>query len=60
MAPTGIAKLEFTEKKEIVGMISSEAETVPFDTTIVPADAKGMVEKWLIQVSYTFNNLSSK
>jgi len=46
----GIAKLEFTEKKEIVGMISSEGETVPFDMTIVPADAKGMVEKWLIQV----------
>ena len=47
----GIAKLEFTEKKEIVGMISSEGETVPFDITIVPADAKGMVEKWLIQVT---------
>ena len=50
MINLGIAKLEFTEKKEIVGMISSEGETVPFDTTIVPADAKGMVEKWLIQV----------
>ena len=33
-------------------MISSEGETVPFDTTIIPADAKGMVEKWLIQVMF--------
>ena len=36
-------------------MISSEAETVPFDTTIVPAEAKGMVEKWLIQVLHSTN-----
>ena len=56
--------MEFTEKKEIVGMISSEGETVPFDTTIVPADAKGMVEKWLIQVTIiriyfqSFSNLN--
>ncbi|XP_057310450.1 dynein axonemal heavy chain 3-like isoform X2 [Hydractinia symbiolongicarpus] len=46
----GIAKLEFTEQQEIVGMISAENENVPFSKKIVPADAKGMVEKWLIQV----------
>eukprot|EP00794_Sanderia_malayensis_P008808 gene8808-9750_t len=46
----GIAKLEFTEHQEIVGMISSENEVVPYPTKIVPAKAKGMVEKWLIQV----------
>ena len=40
-------------------MISSEGETVPFDMTIVPADAKGMVEKWLIQVSTYFVTIKS-
>ncbi|NXH72361.1 DYH3 protein, partial [Hydrobates tethys] len=46
----GIAKLEFTENLEIVGMISSEKEIVPFIDKIYPANAKGMVEKWLLQV----------
>ncbi|MEJ1273900.1 hypothetical protein NN561_004775 [Cricetulus griseus] len=46
----GIAKLEFTDNLEILGMISSEKETVPFIQTIYPAKAKGMVEKWLQQV----------
>ncbi|KAM7384052.1 hypothetical protein PAMA_011415 [Pampus argenteus] len=46
----GIAKLEFTEDMEIAGMISSEKETVPFTDKIYPAQAKGMVEKWLLQV----------
>ena len=36
----GIAKLKFTEKQEVKGMISSEQEIVPFSTTIVPADAR--------------------
>lgn len=36
----GIAKLEFTEQQEIVGMISSENETVPFSQKILPAKAK--------------------
>ncbi|NXN55853.1 DYH3 protein, partial [Rynchops niger] len=46
----GISKLEFTEDLEIVGMISSEKEIVPFIDKIYPANAKGMVEKWLLQV----------
>ncbi|KAG7245081.1 hypothetical protein INR49_023647, partial [Caranx melampygus] len=46
----GIAKLEFTEDMEITGMISSEKETVSFTDKIYPAQAKGMVEKWLLQV----------
>ncbi|XP_068431186.1 dynein axonemal heavy chain 3 isoform X2 [Clinocottus analis] len=46
----GIAKLEFTEDLVIVGMISSEKETVTFTEKIDPAQAKGMVEKWLRQV----------
>ena len=36
----GIAKLKFTEKQEVTGMISSEKETVPFSSVIVPANAK--------------------
>jgi hypothetical protein len=36
----GIARLEFTEQQEIVGMIPSEKETVPFSQKIVPAKAK--------------------
>uniref|UniRef100_A0A8B9C1T5 Dynein axonemal heavy chain 3 n=1 Tax=Anser brachyrhynchus TaxID=132585 RepID=A0A8B9C1T5_9AVES len=46
----GIAKLEFTEDLEILGMISSEKEIVPFIDKIYPMNAKGMVEKWLLQV----------
>uniref|UniRef100_A0A803VXK8 Dynein axonemal heavy chain 3 n=1 Tax=Ficedula albicollis TaxID=59894 RepID=A0A803VXK8_FICAL len=46
----GIAKLEFTEDLEIVGMISSEKEVVPFIDKIYPVKANGMVEKWLLQV----------
>lgn len=36
----GIARLEFTDDLEIVGMISSEKETVPFKQKIYPAQAK--------------------
>uniref|UniRef100_A0A8D2M5U6 Dynein axonemal heavy chain 3 n=1 Tax=Zonotrichia albicollis TaxID=44394 RepID=A0A8D2M5U6_ZONAL len=46
----GIAKLEFTEDLEIIGMISSEKEVVPFIDKIYPVRANGMVEKWLLQV----------
>ncbi|XP_062266298.1 dynein axonemal heavy chain 3 [Platichthys flesus] len=46
----GIAKLEFTEDMAITGIVSSEKETVPFTDKIYPAEAKGMVEKWLLQV----------
>ncbi|XP_022171452.1 dynein heavy chain 3, axonemal-like isoform X1 [Myzus persicae] len=46
----GIDKLNFTKSIEIVGMISADGEVVPFNGIIYPADAKGLVEKWLIQV----------
>ncbi|XP_071813132.1 dynein axonemal heavy chain 3-like isoform X2 [Apostichopus japonicus] len=46
----GIASLDFTDQQEIVGMISAEKEVVPFASKIFPAKAKGMVEKWLLQV----------
>ena len=46
----GIAKLEFDERKEINAMISAEGETVKFSQKVVPAHARGLVEKWLLQV----------
>ena len=49
----GIAALKFDENKEIHAMISSEGEEVAFDRVLVPADAKGMVEKWLDEVRVT-------
>ena len=50
----GIDQLKFRKDKfgnqDVVGMVSSDGEQVPFSNTIFPADAKGMVEKWLLQV----------
>ncbi|EUB58895.1 Dynein heavy chain 7, axonemal [Echinococcus granulosus] len=46
----GISALNFTDQQEIIGMMSAEGEMVPFVTKIYPAKAKGMVEKWLLQV----------
>ncbi|XP_043257418.1 dynein axonemal heavy chain 3 [Colletes gigas] len=46
----GISKLRFTNDEEIIGMISDQEEYVPLSGKIYPADAKGMVEKWLSQV----------
>lgn len=36
----GIAKLDFTDSLEILGMISSEKEIVPFKQKVYPAQAK--------------------
>ncbi|XP_037073992.1 LOW QUALITY PROTEIN: dynein heavy chain 3, axonemal-like, partial [Pollicipes pollicipes] len=46
----GIHRLRFTDDMLIVAMISTEKEEVPLSTAIRPADARGMVEKWLSQV----------
>ncbi|XP_076653327.1 dynein heavy chain 3, axonemal [Halictus rubicundus] len=46
----GISKLRFTKEEEIIGMLSDQEEYVPFSGKIYPADAKGMVERWLSQV----------
>ncbi|XP_050560802.1 dynein axonemal heavy chain 3 isoform X6 [Spodoptera frugiperda] len=48
----GIYTLEFNYLKEIVGMASSEGESVKLSSTIQPADAKGMVERWLQQLEH--------
>ncbi|XP_012271492.1 dynein heavy chain 3, axonemal [Orussus abietinus] len=46
----GISRLKFTRDQEIIGMLSEEEEYVPLSAKIYPADAKGMVERWLCQV----------
>ncbi|XP_045771343.1 dynein axonemal heavy chain 3 isoform X1 [Maniola jurtina] len=46
----GIYTLEFNAAKEIVGMASAEGEVVALSSSIQPADAKGMVERWLQQL----------
>ena len=50
----GIAQLTFTTDKIITGMESAEKEMVEFTIKITPADAKGLVERWLLQVCLTF------
>ena len=52
----GISTLRFTKDEEIVGMLSDEGEYVPLSGKIYPADAKGMVEKWLCQVEEQMRN----
>ena len=46
----GIAKLEFDAENRIHAMISAEDEVVKMDNVLVPANANGMVEKWLDEV----------
>jgi dynein heavy chain len=46
----GINELIFSEKTEILGMISKEDEQVPFNQNIYPYEYKGNVEQWLLEV----------
>ena len=46
----GIAKLEFLENLDIRSMISSEGEKVGLSSIISTSEARGAVEKWLLQV----------
>ncbi|XP_039204062.1 dynein heavy chain 12, axonemal isoform X2 [Crotalus tigris] len=46
----GIAKLEFRPNLDIKAMYSTEGERVEFISTISTSEARGAVEKWLIQV----------
>jgi dynein heavy chain len=46
----GIAKLEFLPNLDIKSMVSSEGESVALSTLISTSDARGSVEKWLLQV----------
>ena len=47
----GIARLEFDSKLDIHAMFSSEGEKVDMIDTISTSEARGAVEKWLLQVS---------
>jgi dynein heavy chain len=46
----GIASLTFQDNTRIIAMCSSENERVRLKEVIEPAQAKGAVEKWLLQV----------
>ncbi|PVD24358.1 hypothetical protein C0Q70_14839 [Pomacea canaliculata] len=46
----GIAKLEFDNKLDIHAMFSSEGEKVKMSQVISTSEARGAVEKWLLQV----------
>ena len=46
----GINKLEFDRRLDIHAMFSSEGERVKFSVIISTSEARGAVEKWLLQV----------
>ena len=45
----GIAKLEFDDKLDIHAMFSSEGERVKMSKVVSTSEARGAVEKWLLQ-----------
>lgn len=46
----GIAKLEFDKQLDIHAMFSSEGEKIQLSQVISTSEARGAVEKWLLQV----------
>lgn len=58
----GIAKLEFNKNLDILKILSSEGEEIELNQFISTVEARGSVEKWLLQVvllqqiKYNFNN----
>jgi len=46
----GIAKLDFNTDLDILKFLSGEGEEIPLDQYISTAEARGSVEKWLLQV----------
>ncbi|XP_067861511.1 dynein axonemal heavy chain 3-like [Heptranchias perlo] len=48
----GIAQLTFNAEKEITHIESAESERVELVLRIIPATAKGLVEKWLYEVKW--------
>ena len=46
----GIQSLEFDEMLEAQAMISAKGERLPFLTPLRTKEAKGCVEKWMMQV----------
>lgn len=48
----GIAKLEFNRNLDILKLLSSEGEEIELNQFISTVEARGSVEKWLIQVIF--------
>lgn len=48
----GISKLDFNEHLDIMSFLSSEGEEITLNRCISTANARGSVEKWLLQVSF--------
>ncbi|KAK7575999.1 hypothetical protein V9T40_012285 [Parthenolecanium corni] len=46
----GISSLEMTDNFDIISIISNKGEIVPLNSAISPAEAKGIVERWLDQL----------
>lgn len=46
----GIGRLDFDNRLDILAMFSSEGEKVQLSQTISTSEARGAVEKWLLQV----------
>ena len=48
----GIYRVIFTDKDEVIGMISAESEEVMLDTKVDvnEGDKKGNVEKWMLEI----------
>jgi len=46
----GIAKLEFSKNLDILKLLSSEGEEIELNQFISTVEARGSVEKWLVQV----------
>ncbi|XP_064606960.1 dynein axonemal heavy chain 12-like isoform X2 [Liolophura sinensis] len=49
----GIARLEYDDKMDILAMYSSENEKIVFSQAVSTSEARGAVEKWLLQVQDT-------
>lgn len=49
----GIARLEYDDKMDILAMYSSENEKIMFSQAVSTSEARGAVEKWLLQVQDT-------
>lgn len=48
----GIARLEFNGNLDIIKFLSSESEEIALKEPISTVEAKGSVEKWLLQVCF--------
>ena len=53
----GIGKLEFLPNLDIKSMLSSEGEKLELVDLISTSEAKGAVERWLLQVRHLKNML---